>query len=427
MNRIVIQNGRIIDPASKTDQLGNIYIADGKIVSYGQSRDDFTADKSIDAAGQIVCPGFIDLSVRLREPGQTRKGNICSETRAAAAAGITTLCLPPDTHPVIDSPAVIEFIKDKAEQAQYPDILPIAALTQRLAGTELSNMYALKQAGCIAVSNAQNPVENLQTLRRAMEYAASHQLLLMYRAKEKNLAQGGCLHEGPVASQYGIPGIPSQAESIAVSQCLELAELTGCRIHFSQISCRASVDKINQAKRQGLDISADVAIHQLHLTEQDLIPFDSHYHVDPPFRSLSDKTALQQALREGTLSAVTSDHQPHDLDAKLGALPETEAGIAALETLLPLLLQLVRQNSLTLTDAIAAVTTGPAQILSLNKGQLKAGMDADICIFDPEAIWTVAKNNWYSRGQNTPYWGQSLTGRVTLTLQSGKIIHSLNQ
>ncbi len=427
MNRIVIQNGRIIDPASKTDQLGNIYIADGKIVSYGQSRDDFTADKSIDAAGQIVCPGFIDLSVRLREPGQTRKGNICSETRAAAAAGITTLCLPPDTHPVIDSPAVIEFIKDKAEQAEYPDILPIAALTQRLAGTELSNMYALKQAGCIAVSNAQNPVENLQTLRRAMEYAASHQLLLMYRAKEKNLAQGGCLHEGPVASQYGIPGIPSQAESIAVSQCLELAELTGCRIHFSQISCRASVDKINQAKRQGLDISADVAIHQLHLTEQDLIPFDSHYHVDPPFRSLSDKTALQQALREGTLSAVTSDHQPHDLDAKLGALPETEAGIAALETLLPLLLQLVRQNSLTLTDAIAAVTTGPAQILSLNKGQLKAGMDADICIFDPEAIWTVAKNNWYSRGQNTPYWGQSLTGRVTLTLQSGKIIHSLNQ
>ena len=427
MNRIVIQNGRIIDPASKTDQLGNIYIADGKIVSYGQSRDDFTADKSIDAAGQIVCPGFIDLSVRLREPGQTRKGNICSETRAAAAAGITTLCLPPDTHPVIDSPAVIEFIKDKAEQAQYPDILPIAALTQRLAGTELSNMYALKQAGCIAVSNAQNPVENLQTLRRAMEYAASHQLLLMYRAKEKNLAQGGCLHEGPVASQYGIPGIPSQAESIAVSQCLELAELTGCRIHFSQISCRASVDKINQAKRQGLDISADVAIHQLHLTEQDLIPFDSHYYVDPPFRSLSDKTALQQALREGTLSAVTSDHQPHDLDAKLGALPETEAGIAALETLLPLLLQLVRQNSLTLTDAIAAVTTGPAQILSLNKGQLKAGMDADICIFDPEAIWTVAKNNWYSRGQNTPYWGQSLTGRVTLTLQSGKIIHSLNQ
>ena len=427
MNRIVIQNGRIIDPASKTDQLGNIYIADGKIVSYGPTRDDFTADKSIDAAGQIVCPGFIDLSVRLREPGQTRKGNIRSETRAAAAAGITTLCLPPDTHPVIDSPAVIEFIKDKAEQAQYPDILPIAALTQRLAGTELSNMYALKQAGCIAVSNAQNPVENLQTLRRAMEYAASHQLLLMYRAKEKNLAQGGCLHEGPVASQYGIPGIPSQAESIAVSQCLELAELTGCRIHFSQISCRASVDKINQAKRQGLDISADVAIHQLHLTEQDLIPFDSHYHVDPPFRSLSDKTALQQALREGTLSAVTSDHQPHDLDAKLGALPETEAGIAALETLLPLLLQLVRQNSLTLTDAIAAVTTGPAQILSLNKGQLKAGMDADICIFDPEAIWTVTKNNWYSRGQNTPYWGQSLTGRVTLTLQSGKIIHSLNQ
>jgi len=402
-----------------------LYIGDGKILGVMAEPDGFQADQVIDAGGRIVCPGFIDLSVRLREPGHGQKGSILSETRAAASAGVTSLCLPPDTKPPVDTPAVVEFIKDKAEKAGYPQVYTIGALTQRLAGTELSTMFALKQSGCIAVSNASEPLANLLILRRAMEYAGSHNLLLMYRANEASLSANGCAHEGAVASRYGLPGIPEAAESIALAQCLELAELTGCRVHISQVSCKQSVIKIQQAKKYGLNISADVAIHQLHLTENDLIPFDSSYHVIPPFRSEVDRRYLREGLCNGTLDAVSSDHQPHDLDSKLGAFPETASGVAALETLLPLMLKLSRQENISLSHAIASLTQKPAAILGLNSGALTPGFSADICIFDPLASWEVNAQNWHSAGRNTPYWGQRLQGRVTQTLQAGRLIYAL--
>lgn len=424
MSKITIRNGRIIDPANQLDSVGSVCIADGKILSVGMEPEGFAPDQVIDARNRIVCPGFIDLSARLREPGQTRKGNIESETRAAAAAGVTSLCLPPDTNPVIDSAAVVEYIKDKAEKARYEQIYPIGALTQRLAGSELSSMFALKQAGCIAVGNADNPLTSLQILRRAMEYADSHGLLLIYHPNEISLGADGCAHEGEFASRYGLPGIPAAAETVAVAQCLELAELTGCRVHFSRISCRSSVIKLQQAKKYGLNVSADVAIHQLHLTEQDMIPFDSAYHVKPPFRSREDLHFLHKGLADGTIDAICSDHQPHDIDAKLGAFPETEPGIASLETLLPLSLQLVRNNVVSLSQAIAALTQQPAKILALNKGALTPGLSADICLFDPEQRWQVDADNWRSAGRNTPYWRKSLQGRVTHTLQAGRLIYT---
>lgn len=425
MTKILIKNGRIIDPANNIDAVGPLCIADGKIVSVLEQAADFTAEQIIDAARQIVCPGFIDLSVRLREPGHTQKGNILSETRAALAAGVTSLCLPPDTQPVIDTPTVIEFIKDKAEKADYPQIHSIGALTQRLAGNELSAMFALKQAGCIAVGNANAPLGNLLILRRAMEYASSHDLLLMFRANEAALSGKGCAHEGAVASRYGLPGIPEAAESIALAQCLELVELTGCRVHISQVSCKQSVIKLQQAKKYGLNVTADVAIHQLHLTENDIIPFDSNYHVMPPLRSAIDRQYLREGLVNGTIDAICSDHQPHDLDAKLGAFPETEAGIASLETLLPLTLALTRQHRIGLAQAIASLTCKPAQILGLAGGALTPGFNADVCVFDPQACWQVNRDNWHSTGCNTPYWQQMLTGRVTHTLQAGKIVYRL--
>ncbi|MCQ8115937.1 dihydroorotase [Methylomonas rosea] len=425
MSKILIQNGRIIDPANNIDAIGPVYIADGKIVSVLEQAADFTPEQIIDADQQIVCPGFVDLSVRLREPGQTQKGNILSETRAALSAGVTSLCLPPDTKPCIDSPAVVEFIKDKAEKADYPQIHSIGALTQRLAGSELSAMFALKQAGCIAVSNASEPLGNLLILRRAMEYAATHDLLLMYRANEPALSGKGCAHEGAVASRYGLPGIPEAAESIALAQCLELAELTGCRVHISQISCKHSVIKLQQAKKYGLNVTADVAIHQLHLTEDNITPFDSNYHVLPPLRSAIDRQYLREGLVNGTIDAICSDHQPHDLDAKLGAFPETEAGVAALETLLPLTLALTQQHRIGLSQAIASLTCKPAQILGLATGVLTPGYAADVCIFDPQASWQVNRENWHSAGCNTPYWQQTLTGRVTLTLLAGKTVYRL--
>jgi len=426
MNKIRIQHGRIIDPANEIDRIGPVCIAGGRIISVGNEPDSFTADIVIDAGKQIVCPGFIDLSTRLREPGQTRKATFKSETLSAASAGVTTMCLHPDTNPVIDTAAVAELIKELADKADYPQIYPIAALTQKLEGNELSAMLSLKQAGCIAVGNANRPIKNLLILRRAMEYAASHDLLLMFRPNDYWLGNNGCAHEGAFATRYGLPSTPDAAETIALDQCLELAELTRCRVHFGQISCKRSVIKIHQAIKYGLDVSADVAIHQLHLTENDMTPFDSAYHVLPPLRTESDKQYLRQGLAGGTLSCICSDHQPHDIDAKLGAFPETEPGVSSLETLLPLMLRLVTKHAITLEQGIAALSQNPARILRLNSGALTPGLSADICIFDAELEWQVNADNWKSLGSNTPFWGQTLKGRVTHTLQAGRIIHSLN-
>lgn len=427
MKNIHIKQGRIIDPANNIDRVGSVYIADGQILSVTHEPAGFRPDEVIDAADRIVCPGFIDLSARLREPGQSRKATFQSETIAAASVGVTTLCLQPDTAPVIDTPAVAELIRELAEKAGYRQIYPIAALTQKLEGTELTSMLTLKQAGCIAVGNASQPVQNLLILRRAMEYAASHDLLLMFRPNDYWLGNKGCAHEGAVATRYGLPGIPEAAETIALAQCLELAELTGCRVHFGQLSCKRSVVKIQQAKQAGLKVSADAAIHQLHLTEDDIIPFDSAYHVLPPLRTQSDKQYLRQGLAGGTIDGLCSDHQPHDVDAKLGAFPETEPGISSLETLLPLMLKLVEEKAITLAQGIACLSANPARILRLDSGALTPGYSADVCIFDPELDWRVNSENWLSQGVNTPFWGQAMKGKVTCTLQAGKIIYSLKK
>jgi len=425
MTKIHIKNGHIIDPANNIDKMGTVYIADGKILSMFDRPANFTADIVIDAENNIVCPGFIDLSVRLRDPGKSYKGTMRSETVAAACAGVTSLCLPPDTSPVIDTQAVMELIYDKSEKADYTQVYPIGALTQQLAGRELSSMSALKQAGCIAVSNASAPMASLLVLRRAMEYASSHDLLVIYHPDEPSLSNHGCVHEGIVATRYGLPGIPEASESTAVAQCLELARLTGCRLHFSQISCKSSAIKIQQAKKYGLKVTADVAIHQLHLTENNIEPFNSNFHVLPPFRTEKDKQRLREGLANGTIDAICSDHQPHDLDAKLGAFPETEAGISSLETLLPLTLRLVQDHAISLSQGIAALTQKPAEILGIQRGELTPGFSADVCIFNPSLSWTVNQENWKSAGRNTPFWGVTLQGRVTHTLQSGNIIFTL--
>jgi len=427
MTQIHIKHGRIIDPTNHIDGVGDIYIVDGKCAALFNPPIDFQADTVIDATGKVVCAGFIDLSTRLRDMGHSRKATFKSETRAAASAGVTTLCLQPDTRPVMDAASIAEYVKDLAEKANYLNIYPIAALTQKLEGAELSSMLALKQAGCIAVSNANAPVKNLLILRRAMEYAASHDLLFICHPNEFSLSNKGCAHEGAMATRYGLPSIPEAAETIALAECLELAELTGCRVHFGQLSCKGSVIKIHQAKKYGLHVSADVAIHQLHLTEHDIIPFDSAYHVLPPLRTKEDKDYLRQGLASGAINSICSDHQPHDLDAKLGAFPETESGISSLETLLPLMLKLVAQHAISLEQGIAALTQQPADILRLPTGALTVGFSADVCIFDPELEWQINTDTWQSRGINTPFWGQTMKGRVTQTLQAGKIIFSLEK
>ncbi len=425
MSKILIKNGLIIDSASGIEKKGHVYLENSKIIGLFQEIESFHADIEIDAENKVVCAGFIDLSVRLRDMGHSFKATVASETKAALSAGITTICLQPDTQPVIDSTAIVEQIKELAKKAHYANVLPIAALTQKLEGAELSNLFGLKKAGCIAASQANKPIKNLLVLRRAMEYAATHNLLFIYRPNEYSLSNNGCMHEGEIASRYGLPSIPEAAETIALSQVLELAEITGCRVHFGQLSCKRSIIKIYQARKYGLNVTADVAIHQLHLTEKDIIPFDSHYHVLPPFRTQTDLEYLRQGLIDGTLSAICSDHQPHDLDAKLGAFPETDAGISALETLLPLTLKLVEDNVLTLPQAIALLTCKPANILGLETGSLAVGKMADICIFDANLTWKIDETTWQSQGKNTPFWHHALKGRVTHIIQNGKLVYQL--
>ena len=427
MTRIILSKGRIIDPANQIDCIGSIFISDGKIISLFEKPADFQADQIINADRKIICPGLIDLSARFREPGQTQKADIESESLAAASAGITTLCNPPDTQPVIDTPAVAELISETAEHIGKTRVLPIGALTRGLEGNELSSMSALNKAGCIAFSNAQFPITNTLVLRRAMEYAATHDLLVIIRPEDPWLRNNGCAHEGVVSTRFGLPGIPDTAETIAISQSLALAEQTGCRIHLAQLSCARSVALLSEALNRQIPVSADVAIHQLFYSEQDVPAFDSHFHVIPPFRTEQDKQALRAGFSIGALNVVCSDHQPHDIDAKLGAFPATEPGISSLETMLPLVLKLNEEKVVSLSQGIALVTSNPAEVLRLNSGALTPGTAADICIFDPGLNWVVNNGTWRSQGKNTPYWNKPLKGRVTHTLQAGRIVFRLEE
>ncbi|MEN8178181.1 MAG: dihydroorotase [Pseudomonadota bacterium] len=419
--QLSILNGRLIDPANGIDRITDIHIAKGQILAIGDAPEDFEAE-SIDATGQLVCPGLIDLCAHLREPGAEYKATIASETAAAASAGITTICCPPDTTPIIDTPAVAGQIKSKAKKAGVCRLLPQGARTQGLNGDQLSEMATLKSAGCVAVSNAYRPLVSSLVQRRTLEYATTFDLLTMIRPEDRFLANQGCAHEGRVADRLGLPGIPHAAETVAVATYLALVEQTGARVHFQTLSTYRSARMLGRARYDKQLVSGDVAIHQLFLTELDISEFDSNAHVHPPLRTSSDRDGLRRALKEGVISAICSDHQPHEADAKAAPFPDTEPGISGLETLLPLTLKLVQEGAIDLNSAIARLTCGPADILGLPLGRLSIGAPADICIFDPEAYWTLDASQLLSQGKNTPFDGWELPGRVNYTLLQGRIV-----
>ncbi|MCW8881930.1 MAG: dihydroorotase [Sedimenticola sp.] len=419
---IQILGGRLIDPANGIDRICDLFILNGKIAAVGDRPEGFDAHHTIDASGQIVCPGLVDLSARMREPGQEHIATISSEASAAAKAGITTLCCPPDTDPVIDSPAVVTLMVRRAKRAAKARLLPIGAMTQKLAGDHLSEMVALKRAGCVAMSNGYAPLANTLVERRALEYAATFGITAILRPEDRHLRNNGYAHEGPVSARLGLPGIPEAAESVAVARDLALAEHTGCRIHFHLLSSGTATRMIEQAQQQRLPVTANVAAHQLHLTEMDIEDFDSNCHLNPPLRSLADRDALRLALAKGVIGAICSDHQPLKDDAKEAPFPSTATGMSGLQTLLPLTLKLVDEGVLPLADAIARVTCGPADILDLPYGRLQVGSSADICIFDPNEHWVLKKDEIPSAGHNTPFIGWEFQGRVTHTLFEGRIV-----
>jgi dihydroorotase len=424
-DRIRISGGRVIDPASGIDAEHDIFIAAGRIAAIGDAPDGFRPQLEIDASGCIVCPGLVDLSARVREPGQENKATIASESRAAAAGGITTLCCPPDTIPVIDTPAVTELIRLRAETTGLTRIVTLGALTRGLAGEQLSEMAALRKAGCIGVSNALQPLANPLILRRALEYAGTFDLTVFLHADDHWLSNGGCAHEGRVATRMGLPGIPEAAETAAVARDLALVQQTGVRAHFCHLTSERAVRMVARAQYDGLPVSADVAVPYLYLSEIDISDFNTQCHLIPPLRTVEDRQGLREALRRGTLSAVCSDHQPHELDAKLGPFPATEPGISGLDTLLPLALQLAHERVLPLPDLLHRLTRGPAEILGLPAGTLAIGATADICIFDPERTWVLDATTIRSNGHNTPFMGWEMRGRVIHTLLAGRLVFSL--
>ncbi len=421
--RIKITGGRLIDPANGVDAILDLCVADGHVTAVGGAPASFTADIELDATGQCITPGLIDLCARLREPGQEHKASIDSECRAAASGGITTLCCPPDTDPVIDTPAVVELIRHRAHQVGAARVVTLGALTRGLQGSHLSEMAALQQAGCVGVSNALHPLDSTLIERRAFEYAATFGLTVFLHADDAALSADGCLHEGRISTRLGLPGIPEAAETVAVARDLALIEQTGVRAHFCRLTTRRAVRMVARAQYDGVPVTADVAIPYLYLTDLDASQFGSDYHFIPPLRTLEDREGLLQSLQSGNLAALCSDHQPHEPDAKLAPFPATEAGASGLDSLLPLTLKLVDDNHLSLPDAIARVTSGPARILNIPYGELAVGRAADVCIFDPDAAWRLEHAAMHSRGRNTPFLAWEMRGRVRYTLRDGQIIY----
>lgn len=419
MSAVVIAGGRVVDPAAGMDRVTDVWINGGRIAAVGKAPARFPSHERIDAGGRIVCPGLVDLCARLREPGAPRKGTIASETGAAAAGGITTLCCPPDTEPVIDTPATVELIRQRAAAAGRARVRPLGALTAALEGEYLAPMRALAAAGCIAMSQAARPVRDTHVLRAALAYATTLGLPVVLAPRDPWLSTG-CAHEGASATRLGLPGIPVAAETTELARILALAGDTGARVHVARLSSAAGVELLARARADGLAVTADVAAHQLHLTADAARGFDAMAHVQPPLRDPADREALRAALAEGIIDAVCSDHQPHDADAKLAPFGASAPGISALETLLPLVLELVQAGGCDLATALARVTAGPARALGLEAGTLAVGAAADVCVLDPDAAWTVDPRRWHSRGRNTPFAGHTLHGRAEVVLVAGR-------
>lgn len=418
-----ITQGRIIDPANGIDENTDLYIENGRIAGLGAPPLSFSPTRTLDVSGHVIIPGLIDVAARLREPGQEHKATIASETRAAAASGITTLCCQPDTYPAANSPAEVKFIQQQAEKAGYCRVYTVGALTANFDGKTLSEMAALKRGGCVGVSNALHPLASTLVLRRAMEYAASQDLTLHIHPIDHALADHGCAHEGRIATRLGLPGIPSAVETAALGQLLALIELTGANTHFCRLSTARAAKMVARARHGGLPVSADVCAHQLFLTEEDIGEYNSLCHTNPPLRTNADLEGLRASLSTNAFQAICSDHQPHELDAKEAPFPETEPGISALETLLPLCLRLADEEVLELSETIALLTCKPAAVMNIDAGTLTVGSPADVCIYRPDVTWELNPAHMLSRGRNTPFAGWQFKGKVAYTILAGNIVY----
>jgi dihydroorotase len=416
--KLLIKSGRVVDPKSGRDAVGDVFLAEGKIASAAG-----TPDRTIDAKGLVVAPGFIDLSARLREPGYEYKATLESEMDAAVAGGVTSLACPPDTDPPLDEPGLVDMLRRRAKALSRARVYPVGALTVKLAGKQLTEMAELAESGCVAFSQANVPVADTQVLWRALQYAATFGFPVWLRAEDAWLAKGGVAHDGEVATRLGLAGIPAFAETIALAQLFELVRATGARVHVCRKSSAAGVAMLRRARHEGLPLTCDVGIHHVHLSDMDLGFFDSSCRLEPPLRSQRDREALAAALADGTIDCAVSDHTPVDEDQKLLPFAEAEPGATGLELLLPLALKWGMERKLTLAQTLARITSEPARILGVASGRIEPGAPADLAIFDPQALWRVTPQVLKSQGKNSPFLGMELAGRVRATIVAGNVVY----
>lgn len=418
---ILIKGGRIVDPGRFVG-VGDVLIDQGKIAAVGPTLSAPAGTTVIDAKGRLVLPGFVDLHVHFREPGFEYKETIQTGSAAAVAGGFTTVCCMPNTNPVNDNQAVTEFMLERAKQAGLANVLPIGAITKGSEGKELAEIGDLRRSGCVAISDDGKPVMNSLVMRRAMEYALAFDLTVVDHCEDIHLAEGGCMNEGLISTELGLPGIPAAAEDVMVARNLSLSELTGARLHLAHISTAGSARMVREAKARGIKVTAEACPHHFTLTEEVVRGYNTHAKMNPPLRTWIDVQAIKEGLRDGTIDVIATDHAPHATQEKQQDFTEAPFGIVGLETALSLTLGLVEEGVLTLEQAVTKLTAAPAAAFGLKKGTLEVGADADVVVVDPNEQWEVDPAKFRSKSRNTPFAGWKVKGRVNTTIVGGRVV-----
>ncbi len=423
MNRLVLRNGHVIDPANGCDNTCDVLIEDGRIAAIGAGLTGGADVQEMDVSGMIVCPGLIDMHVHLREPGQEWKEDIESASRAAVAGGVTHMCCMPNTQPTLDHAGVITQVIIRARQVGLCDVHPIGAVSRNLAGKELTEMRELVRAGAVAFSDDGMPIWHAGVMRKALEYASSFDFLVIQHAEDKQLTDGGCINEGWMSTQLGVEGMPAEGEDAMIARDIMLTRRTGGRYHVAHISTQGAVALVREAQQEGLQVTAEAAPHHFALTEEEVMAYNADAKMSPPLRTEGDRQAVVEGLRDGTISVIATDHAPHHIDDKRCGLSCAAFGIVGLETMLPVSLELVRDGVLSMSELIAKMTLNPARLLNLDAGTLNIGAVADLCIFDASERWVLDRDKLFSKSTNTPWHGKELTGRVKYTVKNGRLVY----
>jgi dihydroorotase len=418
---ILIKNGHVVDPKNKIDGVMDVWIEKGKIKKVAKGISEKAAHE-LDAKGKVVCPGLIDLHVHFRQPGYEYKETIETGLRAATKGGFTGVCPMANTNPVADTRSDMEFMRQEAARVGLGHLWPVGAVTLKQEGKELTEFGELRKGGAMALSDDGRPITDSNIMRRALEYSKKFDLVIMAHCQDEGLFCGGCMNEGAVSTRLGLPGIPVEAESIEVARDIQLADLTGGRLHFCHISSRRSLELIRQAKKHGSRVTAETCPHYFHLTDESVLHYNTYAKMNPPLRTAEDVRAIKEALADGTLDAISTDHAPHTDTEKDAEFDKAPFGIIGLETSLALSLAMVEEKVLSLSELVRKMSLAPAQILKLDRGHLSEGAVADVTVFDPALVWTVEKDKLESKSKNSPFLGWKLKGKATDVFSEGRQI-----